>query len=164
MRGGPRPELHGFASLEEEQALLVETLKELCGEAAGGDDGRQRFKPEEICVVARTAARLRSDYHSAFVSAEIDCEILEKDKEPGAGAVRLATMHRVKGLEFPCMVLAGISDGVVPLRVRDIEEDPTALEEQEAKEKSLLFVAATRARDRLVVTWAGTASAYLGQT
>ncbi len=35
-------------------------------------------------------------------------------------------MHRVKGLEFPVMILAGVNSKVVPLRIAAVEGDPTA--------------------------------------
>ncbi len=70
-------------------------------------------------------------------------------------------MHRVKGLEFPVMILAGLNSHIVPLRLAAVESDPTALSEHEERERSLLFVAATRARDRLILTYYGTPSPFL---
>jgi superfamily I DNA/RNA helicase len=72
-------------------------------------------------------------------------------------------MHRVKGLEFPVILLAGINTGVVPLRVPSVEGDPTARAEHETRERSLLFVAATRARDHLIVTAYGNPSPFLAK-
>ena len=87
----------------------------------------------------------------------------KKNADKARAGVRLATMHRVKGLEFPCMILAGINEGHLPLRITRIENDQVAKAEHEAREKSLLFVAATRARDYLLVTSSGTASPYLAE-
>ncbi len=84
---------------------------------------------------------------------------LEKTRE-GQG-VRLATMHRVKGLEFPVMILAGANASVLPLRVPAAESDAAAWAEHVDRERSLLFVAATRARDLLVVTSWGAPSPFL---
>jgi superfamily I DNA/RNA helicase len=81
-------------------------------------------------------------------------------KREGAG-VRLATMHRVKGLEFPVMILAGINAKYMPLILNPKDDDPIARADHEARERSLLFVAATRARDMLVVTGWGTPSPFL---
>ena len=52
--------------------------------------------------------------------------MLEKKNDPGEPGVRLGTMHRVKGLEFPVMLLAGVNSGVVPMRVASVEGDLTA--------------------------------------
>ena len=70
-------------------------------------------------------------------------------------------MHRVKGLEFPVMVLAGINARYMPLQLNPKDDDPIAAADHEARERSLLFVAATRARDLLVVTNWGTPSPFL---
>ncbi|NLE88069.1 MAG: ATP-binding domain-containing protein, partial [Myxococcales bacterium] len=67
---------------------------------------------------------------------------------------RLATMHRVKGLEFPCVLVAGVHRGTVPLELRDYPDD-AARQAHIEQEKRLLFVAATRARDELLVTGFG---------
>ncbi|MCU0848118.1 MAG: ATP-dependent helicase [Spirochaetes bacterium] len=52
--------------------------------------------------------------------------------------VHLMTMHSSKGLEFDTVIIAGISDGIIPDQGAEIEE-----------ERRLLYVAMTRARDRL---------------
>ena len=75
--------------------------------------------------------------------------------------MRLATMHRVKGLEFPVMVLAGVNARYMPLPVPGLEGDPVGEADHEDRERSLLFVAATRARDLLIVTGWGTPSPFL---
>jgi superfamily I DNA/RNA helicase len=72
-------------------------------------------------------------------------------------------MHRVKGLEFPVMLLAGVNSGIVPMRVSSAQGDPTARAEHEERERSLLFVAATRARDHLIVTAYGNPSLFLSK-
>ena len=59
------------------------------------------------------------------------------------------------------MILAGVSEGTLPRRIPSLAFDPTAKAEHEERERSLLFVAATRARDRLIVTSSGTPSTFL---
>ena len=70
-------------------------------------------------------------------------------------------MHRVKGLEFPVMILAGVNSKVMPMRLAAVEGVPTAKKEHEDRERSLLFVAATRARGQLSVTSWGVPSLFL---
>jgi DNA helicase-2/ATP-dependent DNA helicase PcrA len=63
-------------------------------------------------------------------------------------AVTLMTLHNAKGLEYPIVFIAGLEDGLFPLaRAYD---DPAQLEE----ERRLFYVGITRARDRLLLSWA----------
>ncbi|GGX48078.1 UvrD-helicase domain-containing protein [Streptomyces noursei] len=81
----------------------------------------------------------------------------------GAHGVRVGTMHRFKGLEFQRVFIAGVSDGQVPhQRIEPYRlSNPDRYRQEEQRARSLLFVAATRARDELVVTWNGRPSRLL---
>jgi hypothetical protein len=148
---GATPEVRQFSTPEEEGRFLVETVRELLKDK----------QPEEICLVARTGKLLSDRYEPLLNAARMPCVVLEKKNDPGEPGMRLGTMHRVKGLEFPVMLLAGVNSGVVPMRVPSTEGDPTARIEHEERERSLLFVAATRARDHLIVTSYGNPSSFL---
>ncbi len=150
---GAAPEVRKFDTAEEEGQFLVETVKELL----------KHKQPEEICLVARTGRLLSDHYQPLLKAAKVPCVVLDKKNDPGEPGVRLGTMHRVKGLEFPVMLLAGVNKGVVPMRVSSVEGDPTARTEHEERERSLLFVAATRARDHLIVTAYGNPSPFLSK-
>jgi superfamily I DNA/RNA helicase len=70
-------------------------------------------------------------------------------------------MHRAKGLEFRAVAVMGCEPGVVPLPkavARDDEDDRTSAMEQE---RQLVYVATTRARERLLVTAVGQVSPLL---
>ncbi|RMH21287.1 MAG: ATP-dependent DNA helicase PcrA [Gemmatimonadetes bacterium] len=69
--------------------------------------------------------------------------------DPDADAVTLMTLHNAKGLEFPVVFVTGLEDGLFPL-ARAYDE-PAELEE----ERRLFYVGITRARDELLLTWAG---------
>jgi DNA helicase-2/ATP-dependent DNA helicase PcrA len=67
---------------------------------------------------------------------------------PDADAVTMMTVHTAKGLEYAFVAVTGLEDGLFPLsRAFD---DPATLEE----ERRLLYVAITRAGERLIVSWA----------
>jgi superfamily I DNA/RNA helicase len=88
---------------------------------------------------------------------------LTHDGPKGRDCVRIGTIHRFKGLEFQRMIIAGATDGLVPRsgidRWRDTE--PTRYRREIQRTRSLLFVAATRARDDLAILWHGTPSRFL---
>ncbi len=65
------------------------------------------------------------------------------------------TMHRSKGTEFSKVVLFGVREGSIPAALRDLDYDESAMADALLRERSLLYVAATRARDVLLVTWSG---------
>jgi len=67
---------------------------------------------------------------------------------PDADAVTMMTVHTAKGLEYAMVCVTGLEDGLFPLsRAFD---DPATLEE----ERRLLYVAITRAGERLLISWA----------
>ena len=146
---GPKPEVHHFETRPAELEYVGQRVKELVGSRP----------PEHVCIVARTNKLLKDDYQPMLNSLGIPSTLLDQKRE-GAG-VRLATMHRVKGLEFPVMILAGINAKYMPLKLNSQDDDPIAAADHETRERSLLFVAATRARDLLVVTNWGTPSPFL---
>ena len=92
-------------------------------------------------------------------------EITSK-QDPGEHQVHCATMHRVKGLEYRAMVLANVSDGVVPPNhVEQLRHvDPAEYEREVQRERALVFVSATRARDEALVTWRQKPSRLLGSS
>jgi hypothetical protein len=146
---GPGPEVHRFGTRQEEQEFVGERIRELVGQRP----------PEHVCLAARTNKLLRDDYQPMLSKLGIGSLLLDQ-REDGNG-VRLGTMHRVKGLEFPVMILAGVNAKYVPLPVPGLDDDPLARADHEERERSLLFVAATRARDLLIVTGWGSPSPFL---
>jgi DNA helicase-2/ATP-dependent DNA helicase PcrA len=71
-------------------------------------------------------------------------------------SVVLMTLHSAKGLEFPCVFMVGLEDGVFP-HLRSIGE-PDELEE----ERRLAYVGITRARERLYLSHAWARNLYGG--
>jgi superfamily I DNA/RNA helicase len=149
---GPKPEVQRFSSHADEAAFLGKRLKELLKERAA----------EDICLVARTNKIVRECYQPMLKSLGLSNTLLDNKGKEESG-IRLATMHRVKGLEFPVMILAGINASCVPLRLREAESDSVTKADHEYNERCLLFVAATRARDLLLVTSWGKPSPFLSQ-
>ena len=72
----------------------------------------------------------------------------EMQADESQAHVHLMTIHAAKGLEFPCVFLVGMEEGIFPSR-RSIEE-PSRLEE----ERRLCYVGMTRAMEKLVISYA----------
>jgi DNA helicase-2/ATP-dependent DNA helicase PcrA len=70
------------------------------------------------------------------------------DKSKGDAPVVLLTLHSAKGLEFDSVFLVGLEEGLLPHSRSLLDED--GIEE----ERRLCYVGMTRARERLVLTWA----------
>jgi DNA helicase-2/ATP-dependent DNA helicase PcrA len=68
----------------------------------------------------------------------VDC--LEREPLPGP-AVRLSSVHRVKGLEWPCVLVYGVDQGLLPHRLSEDEEE----------ERRILHVAITRAKEHCCI-------------
>lgn len=65
---------------------------------------------------------------------------------PNADYVRLMSIHTAKGLEFPVVFIVGAAEGILP----DLTHDTVNIDE----ENRLAYVATTRAKDRLYITYA----------
>ncbi|MFE9559352.1 3'-5' exonuclease [Streptomyces sp. NPDC006703] len=94
----------------------------------------------------------------------ITTAILTKEGPQGGGEVHVGTMHRFKGLEYQKLAVIGASDGVLPrasIAEKYETSDPRRYERELKKCRNQLFVAATRARDALRISWHGKASPFL---
>ena len=72
------------------------------------------------------------------------------DEAPEGDRVTLMTVHAAKGLEFPIVMVSGLEEQMFPFKGVDPWEDPEELEE----ERRLAYVAFTRAKERLVLSFA----------
>lgn len=69
----------------------------------------------------------------------------EKFREEAEDTVQLMTLHASKGLEFTCVFIIGVNDGLLPLRGTGFE--------QEEEERRLFFVGMTRAKEQLELSY-----------
>jgi superfamily I DNA/RNA helicase len=154
LRSGPEPMVKCFSSEAEEAEFITRVIKEWL------DNG---VPPESICISSRTHRQIDSRYSKILENAGIKWLKVEKDPESEARkpGVRLATMHRMKGLEFSRVLLAGVQAGKMPLEAGDYA-DHASLEDHELRERCLLYVACTRARDALVIAGYGQPSPFIG--
>lgn len=119
-------------------------------------DERQRFrKLEQLHALPKWFERLAEQIEDAknlHLETLIDHlsldqgPSLQKDQDQHKQNVSLMTIHAAKGLEFPCVFVTGLEDGLFPHR-QNLDE-PRALEE----ERRLFYVALTRAKQQLFLT------------
>jgi ATP-dependent exoDNAse (exonuclease V) beta subunit len=69
--------------------------------------------------------------------------------------VKIASMHRAKGTEFSRVIVISAEAGVVPLDWMIESQPEVEHEATRGRERSLFYVACSRARDELIVTWSG---------
>ena len=112
-------------------------------EAPSGQAGSERWS--NMNAIVGWADDSQAQTLSAFV-AELD-ERVAYQVEPDKAGVELATIHAAKGLEWDAVFLVGIAEGLLP-----ISYAKTAAAREE--ERRLLYVAVTRARDLLTLSWA----------
>ncbi len=115
------------------------------------------------CLVARTNA-LADRYAEALEDRGVPTLRLGRDTSDDADkpGLRVATMHRVKGLEYDHMIVAGLSDDNMPWRTRvRYSKDRAIQRETELMERALLYVALTRARKSALVTAHGRISEWV---
>ena len=81
----------------------------------------------------------------------------DNQAQAGQDAIQLMTVHSAKGLEFDCVFITGLEEGLFPHE--NSASDPDGLEE----ERRLMYVAITRARKRLYLSFSQTRMLH-GQT
>jgi superfamily I DNA/RNA helicase len=148
---GARPEISGHVSKADELAALATQIGQWI--ASG-------VEPEHIGIAVRFV-QLGRDIAQTLERSGITACVLGSGRD--SGGVRIGTMHRMKGLEFRCVAVAGVADGTVPMKsaVTPARVDAQQHQEDIDSELSLLFVACTRAREALRVSWHGTPSPFL---
>ena len=149
---GPPPDILALDSIEDEIAKVAEWLKDLAKEG---------LRPHEIGIFVRSAAQIDRARAAASQSG-IPFKVLDERLEITSGKMVVSTMHLAKGLEFRAVAVMACDDEVIPLQERiETVSDDADLEEVYETERHLLYVACTRARERLLVTSTEPASEFL---
>jgi len=149
---GPQPQVLKLADESAEREAILGFLN------AARADG---IVSDEIGLFVRSRAQL--DRARAVARAAGFVPVEPRDAPSTAGeSVTVGTMHLAKGLEFKVVVVLACDDGVLPLQERiDTVSDEAELEEVYETERHLLYVASTRARDRLLITGVRPGSEFL---
>ena len=151
-RSGPEPLLLHATDRADELSKAAELLTVWLEQDRDSEDSA----PESIAILVRD--RYQRD---AVVNglAQHGIEVRAVDREAaGRGRPVVMTMHRAKGLEFRKVLLFDISKNAIPRPLRDQQYSDADGDDALLRERSLLYVAATRARDQLAISWSGEAS------
>ncbi len=103
---------------------------------------------EKRCADAGEEATLLGFLEEISLVSDVD------KYDESSDAVVLMTVHAAKGLEFPCVFLAGAEDGIFP------SQQNIGNEAEMSEERRLMYVAITRAKERLYLTHAKNRTMY----
>ena len=148
---GLAPCVRQFSNLEAEIKWIAEIIRGLTDTVMNN-----------ICIVMRTKKQC-AEYKKKLEAAGIACyEIRPSNSDdPHFAGVRIATLHRVKGLEFEYIFIVGASDEKLPVESALKNKEGIALEEALTAERCLLYVALTRAKKRAFVSSTGKLSRFV---
>jgi len=150
-------------------ALPVDEVGALSGTGIfGGSAGRAEFSTPgaEVVTTGEIVAppRVAPDAETGEIMSPLaaflthaSLEAGDNQAQAGQDAVQLMTIHSAKGLEFDCVFISGLEEGLFPHE--NSSSDLDSLEE----ERRLMYVAITRARKRLYLSFSQTRMLH-GQT
>jgi superfamily I DNA/RNA helicase/mRNA-degrading endonuclease RelE of RelBE toxin-antitoxin system len=155
-RGGKKPVLRRCSSVWGEQKWLALELQQLLS-------SDPKLFPGDIAILARTKQKLTAfqnslrtlGFSTCFLSRDNVKEYLDK------GTLKLVTMHSAKGLEFKIVFIVGMSKDEFPFSTS--QSNGSMSEDALEREQRLLYVAMTRARDMLYISYCGEPSKFVRQ-
>lgn len=150
-RSGPKPSKHAAKSDGEQLDLIAAGIKRWTD-----DEG---VRPETIAILAASNNAAKKA-QQGLAQRDVSVALLTSPRVTGGQPVAM-TMHTAKGMEFSRVVLFDVSDGSFPppWAYKNVPDEDRP--DKDKQFRSLLYVAASRARDELVVTWKGAPSALL---
>jgi len=149
---GPKPNIMSLDTPDEEIKTISQWISQLI------DAG---VVPHEIAVFVRSVNELNRA-KQVLATIEHPYKVLDENVETANGHVSISTMHLAKGLEFRAVAVMACDDEILPSQERiETVTDDNDLEEVYNTERHLLYVACTRARDRLLVTCVNPGSEFI---
>ncbi len=150
---GQAPRVQSFKTANEEFDTVLAEIKRLIGSGVA---------IKNICVVARTH-KLLEDYIAQFTKNGIRSYEIKRSKsdDRALDGIRIATMHRVKGLEFQYVFVVAANSRIIPLDSAIDRTDAISEQESITAEKCLLYVALTRAQKGAYISGYGQMSEFI---
>jgi hypothetical protein len=137
-----------FSTFPEKERVLFEAVKKLATERAGFEALLAPLLEEERVLEEKENSLHLEEARAEGVTAR---RHLEEERD----AVRLMTVHASKGLEFAYVFVVGLEEGLFPH-----ERDEHLSEEDAEEERRLFYVAVTRAKKKLVLSYAQTRTIF----
>ena len=148
-RQGVYPVFKQFQNLQQETNYLLEEIT---------SNLLARYTIQDIVIIAKRKSQL-SYIKERFEKEGIPCLPLDKkEMDFETSALRLMTMHSIKGLEFKVVIIIGLNEGVLPHEFSRDKDDQTSME---ATDRRLLYVGMTRAIELLYLTTSSTPSRFI---
>ncbi|RUQ20876.1 UvrD-helicase domain-containing protein [Kocuria sp. HSID16901] len=153
-RSGPQPNPLSSSSEKDELdevAKLITTWAE--------EIHQQGMDRNTLGILVRTQSQ-RTRLIRAMSDRNVPVTPVDRDTVPKGAPVAM-TLHRAKGTEFSRVILFDLSEASIPRHFEGTEYDDQSREDNYLRERSLLYVGATRARDMLAFSWNRKASPFL---
>ena len=149
---GPIPQIKSFSNKNDEIESLIDWVKSKINEG---------IDLHEIIILSREVNDLKP-FSRKLKENDISCWELDASSNFLYNEVGMASVRRVKGLEYRCVAIVNCNDDQFPLekelaKIGDINDEDDFL----IKEINLLYVAMTRARDNLYISYSNSPSMYL---
>ena len=151
-RSGPEPLLLHATDRADELSKAAELLTVWLEQDRDSEDSA----PESIAILVRDRYQ-RDAVVNGLAQQGLEARAVDREAA-GRGRPVVMTMHRAKGLEFRKVLLFDVSKNAIPRPLRDQQYSDADRDDALLRERSLLYVAATRARDQLAISWSGEAS------
>ncbi|HEX2903281.1 MAG TPA: ATP-dependent DNA helicase UvrD2 [Jatrophihabitans sp.] len=146
LRGAARAD-DGSVSLPESVAEVLSSVGWNAEHPPPGGAARERW--ESLAALVNLAEQLQAEQPDARLD-ELNRDLEQRaasQHAPTVQGVTLASLHSAKGLEWDAVFLVGLTDQTIPIQHADTPE-------QLAEERRLLYVGITRAREKLMLSWA----------
>ncbi|MDK3258773.1 ATP-dependent helicase [Blastococcus capsensis] len=146
--------LRGAAAGGNEPGMLVPAVRDVLASVGWAEHrpppgGAARDRWQSLAALVDLAVDLVAEHPSLDLAGFVThlAERADAQHAPTVQGVTLASMHAAKGLEWDVVFVVGLVDGVLP--IAQSLSRPEAVEE----ERRLLYVAVTRAREQLTLSW-----------
>jgi superfamily I DNA/RNA helicase len=144
---GSDPEVIAMANAAEERDVVAAWVADRLAEG---------LMPSDMAILARTADRAATASSGLATQPVWDMAV---------NRIAVGTLADAKGLEFRAVAIAGCEDGLVPLTAAlRADPDPEAQEIALMRERNLLYVGCTRARETLLLTHIGPLTRFLRES